>query len=135
MPVEWSERYEVGEARVDKQHKNLFDFVNRLEALILQARAQQHLERGEVENLFTFLDAYVNTHFAYEELCMTLRGCPVAKKNKEAHDKFLHFWTGFMQEYSPDTVPVQALEDLRETLTEWLTQHICKIDSALRRTA
>ncbi|WP_027883329.1 bacteriohemerythrin [Meiothermus rufus] len=129
MPVEWNESYAVGEARIDRQHKNLFDFINRLENLI----AQQRLEPSEVENLFAFLDAYVNTHFAYEELCMRLRGCPIAQKNKEAHDKFLSFWAGFLKEYSPATVSLKALEELQETLTSWLKQHICKIDVKLRQ--
>ncbi len=131
MPVEWNESYAVGEARIDRQHKNLFEFINRLETLI----AQRRLEASEVENLFAFLDAYVNTHFAYEELCMTLRGCPVAKKNKEAHDKFLAFWQGFLKEYTPHSVSLKALEDLQETLASWLRQHICKIDVKLRQEA
>jgi hemerythrin len=74
----------------------------------------------------------MNTHFAYEELCMALRGCKVAQKNKEAHNKFLEFWADFNRTHTPQSISVAALETLLSMLTGWLTQHICKIDVALR---
>jgi hemerythrin len=58
MPIQWSSQYEVGDPRTDSQHKNLFDYVNRIEKLIEQGKARQ-LDRQEVEHLFVFLDAYV----------------------------------------------------------------------------
>lgn len=132
MPVEWSDRFETGDARIDAQHRNLFSYVNRLEGLIMQARAGQGLKPLEVENLLIFLDTYVNTHFAYEELCMSLRKCPVALKNKEEHNKLLEFWGNFRSENTPATTSADALESLHDTLKGWLTNHICKIDVALR---
>ncbi|GIW33501.1 bacteriohemerythrin [Meiothermus sp.] len=133
MPIQWSEQYEVGDPRTDSQHRNLFDYANQIEQLIEQARAGR-LDRQAVEHLFVFLDAYVNTHFAYEELCMALRGCKVAQKNKEAHNKFLEFWTEFNRQHTPQSISTAALENLHATLAGWLTQHICKVDVALRST-
>lgn len=133
MPIQWSHQYEVGDPRTDSQHQNLFEYVNRIEHLIEQGKTGP-LDRREVEHLFVFLEAYVNTHFAYEELCMALRGCKVAQKNKEAHDKFLEFWADFNRTHAPQSISVAALETLHSTLTGWLTQHICKIDVALRNT-
>ncbi|RDI96399.1 hemerythrin [Meiothermus sp. QL-1] len=132
MPIEWNEQYAVGDARTDSQHRNLFTYVNRLEQLIEEGR-KRGLDRQAVENLFIFLDAYVNTHFAYEELCMTLRACPAARKNKEAHDKFLAFWNEFNRQHNPNSVGLVALEELHAALAGWLTQHICRIDVALRK--
>ncbi|MCX7601941.1 MAG: hemerythrin family protein [Meiothermus sp.] len=134
MPIQWSEQYEVGDTRTDRQHQNLFEYVNRIERLIEQGQSGK-LDRREVEDVFVFLDAYVNTHFAYEELCMALRGCKVAQRNKEAHNKFLQLWANFNQEHKPESVSVAALEGLHALLADWLTQHICKIDTALRNTA
>lgn len=133
MPIQWSQQYEVGDPRTDRQHQNLFEYINRIEQLIEQGRAGR-LNSQEVEHLFIFLDAYVNTHFAYEELCMTLRGCKIAQKNKEAHDRFLKFWAEFSRAHTPQNITVAALETLYTTLAGWLTQHICKIDMALRQT-
>ncbi len=131
MPIEWSEQYEVGEPRTDSQHQNLFDYVNRIERLI-ELGKKGWLDRQEVEDIFVFLDAYVNTHFAYEELCMALRGCKVAQSNKEAHNKFLEFWESFNREHTPSSISVTTLKTLHNMLKNWLTQHICKIDMALR---
>lgn len=132
MPVQWGDRFETGEARIDAQHQNLFTYVNRLEDLLMQARAGQELKPLEAKNLLIFLDAYVNTHFAYEELCVSLRKCPVALKNKEEHNRLLEFWTNFRRENALVTTTANALETLHDTLKGWLTNHICKIDLALR---
>lgn len=134
MPIQWDQQYEVGEPRVDSQHRNLFDYVNQLEQIVVQGK-QGHLDRRELENLFVFLDAYVNTHFAYEELCMTLRGCKVAQKNKEAHNRFMDLWAELNRTYTPQNIPLAALEELHAMLASWLTQHICKIDINLKKTA
>jgi hemerythrin len=132
VAVHWNEQYEVGDTRVDSQHKNLFEYVNRLEGIIERGKSGQKLDLTELENLVVFLDMYVNTHFAYEELCMNLRKCPAALQNKDAHNGFLEFWQNFQRENALSNVNLSTLEHLLETLTTWLTNHICKIDVQLR---
>ena len=130
VAIEWSPSYETGEIRIDQQHRNLFDRVNRLERML---EAGEVLDQAEVENLLIFLESYINTHFAYEELCMTLRGCPIARKNKEAHDKLLAFYDDFAQRYAArGKADAAMLRGLHEVLSKWLVGHVCNIDVQLR---
>ncbi|WP_233493118.1 MULTISPECIES: bacteriohemerythrin [unclassified Meiothermus] len=130
VAIEWSPSYETGEMRIDRQHRTLFDRVNRLERML---EAGEVLDQDEVENLLIFLESYINTHFAYEELCMTLRGCPIARKNKEAHDKLLAFYNDFAQRYAArGKADVAMLRELHEVLSKWLVGHVCNIDVRLR---
>lgn len=131
MAMEWSSEYETGEQRVDEQHQNLFSFVNRLEAMVQGGRAGRPIREAEVENLLIFLETYVNVHFAYEELCMTIRRCPVAQKNREAHNKFLEFFGEFSQTVQQG-VSLDDLEELHRVLRLWLASHICNIDVKLK---
>jgi len=133
MAIEWNASYETGEARIDGQHRNLFDYVNRLERLLESTPPGSPPNREEVDNLLAFLESYVNTHFAYEELCMTLRGCPIARKNKEAHDRFLALYADFTQQHKArGGASVEMLRELHGTLKNWLVGHICNIDVQLR---
>lgn len=129
MPIEWKASYETGERRIDGQHRNLFEQVNRLERLLEAAT----LDQSEVENLLIFLESYIHTHFAYEELCMTLRGCPIARKNKESHDRLLRFYADFDRRYKArGRADAGMMRELHEVLKNWLVGHICRIDVQLR---
>lgn len=133
MAIEWSTSYETGEPRIDEQHRNLVGYVNRLERLLESTPPGSPADREEVDNLLVFLESYVNTHFAYEELCMTLRGCPIARKNKEAHDRFLALYDDFTQQHrARGGASIEMLRELHETLKNWLVGHICNIDVQLR---
>lgn len=132
MAIEWKNNYETGDKRIDGQHKNLFEYINRLEGLIQTGQAGRAIDKVEVENLLGFLDSFVNTHFAYEELCMSQRRCPVAAQNKEAHNRFMQVFEDFNQRYAQLGVDLPMLTDLHRTLTYWLTNHICRIDVSLR---
>lgn len=62
-------------------------------------------------------------------------GLQIAQKNKEAHDRFMALWAELNRAYTPQNIPLTALEELHTMLTGWLTQHICKVDIALKKTA
>jgi len=96
MAVMWKDEYSVGVPDIDKQHKKLFDSISNLEKLV----NDDIFEGPEIERLLKFLGAYVQTHFTFEENCMRQHKCPVAAKNKAAHDKFLQYYTEFNTEFA-----------------------------------
>lgn len=132
MAMEWNSLYETGEQRVDSQHQKLFEQVNQLGELIKAGQENHPIDKAELDQLLGFLDTYVNVHFAYEELCMTLRRCPVASQNKDAHNRFIEFYEDFRAQYNKRGANLQLLRHLHQTLTHWLTSHICEIDIKLR---
>lgn len=131
MAIKWSAEYETGERRVDDQHKHLFEYVNQLSGVIEDVKAGQPIPLEAVKDLLTFLDTYFNVHFTYEELCMTIRKCPMAKQNVDAHKKLMEFYGNFYQK-AQDGVSLDMLETLHTALSNWLVNHICKVDMDIR---
>lgn len=133
MPTPWSSDYETGDPRIDEQHKHLFGYVAQLEDIVGRAQKGEELDLKSAHDILFFLDTYVNVHFAYEEICMTIRKCPFAAKNREAHNQLLEFYTGFFEE-AQQNLTLDMLIQLRDTLDAWLVGHICAVDTKLRDT-
>ncbi|MEZ5402010.1 MAG: bacteriohemerythrin [Bryobacteraceae bacterium] len=127
MPVQWESRFETGETRVDDQHRRLFEYVNKLEELI-----QNGFKPHEFDNIVSFLSLYVRVHFVCEESCMSIRHCIVAEKNKAAHQKFLDFFEKFKMDYERRGADKMMVQDLYNAASQWLVNHICRIDVQLR---
>ncbi|MBI1760586.1 MAG: hemerythrin family protein [Acidobacteria bacterium] len=128
MPVYWSVKYATGEETIDAQHQRLFDYVNRLETQLNQDTVE-----GEIVGaVLQYMTMYAQTHFVYEELCMHRVKCPTAKVNQEAHDKFMALVSRYQQQYDKDGATRELVNEMYGTASNWLTNHICKIDTQLR---
>lgn len=128
MAIEWKKDYETGEPKVDSQHKKLFECVNHLERLIQTGNPS----REDLDRLFNFLGMYVQSHFSYEELCMFQHNCPVARKNRDAHQKFTETYKKFLDRYQRFGPQLALLKELHQAAESWLVNHICKVDTHLR---
>ncbi len=128
MPIIWTEDYSVGVEQIDKQHRQLFQFVNSLENLL-----QQGIHSGpEVENLIMFLTTYTKTHFSFEESCMFKYGCSVSKKNKQEHSLFLDHYNETISRYHQEGPSKELLKELHDRISNWLISHICRVDIHLK---
>lgn len=131
MPIEWNRDFETGETRVDKQHQRLFEYVNELHDMITVVKGGHVLDAEKVGDLLFHLESYVTVHFAYEEMCMGIRRCPLAHQNKEAHDKLIAFYGEFLAQ-AKQNLTLDMLITLESTLVSWLKGHICKVDMDIR---
>lgn len=131
MPIKWSAEFASGDREVDNQHIMLFDFVN-----ILEDRINHHpnnpMEKEEITEQLYFLQRYVLVHFEYEEKCMFSHQCPAAQQNKEAHANFIQYFTKFMQDFDEQGPTLELMTGLHSVVSNWLTNHILKIDTSLR---
>ena len=127
MAVTWSETYRVGNPILDRQHRNLFDWINKLEDLI-----EGRPGATPANEIIDFLRTYVRTHFCYEEMCMHRLGCPVAGKNRDAHDRFAEVFHAF-ELRAGRGLTAQLLRQFHATLEGWLVIHIRRIDVEIRR--
>ena len=130
MP-KWKPEFEIGDQQVDSQHKHLFEYVDTLHDFVTAVREGAPLDPVKAEDLLFDLDTYVTLHFAYEEMCMGIRRCPVAAANREAHDRLSAFYADF-REKARQQITLEMLETLENTLTHWLSNHICRIDMDLK---
>ena len=131
MAMQWSDEFASGEPEVDNHHIQLFNFVN-----ILEEKINDHpinpMEKNDIASRLYFLKQYVQVHFEYEEDCMFKHQCPAAQQNKDAHDKFIQYFTEFMQDFNRDGPTLELMTGLHTTVRNWLTNHILKIDISLR---
>jgi hemerythrin len=117
----------TGVEKVDEQHRELFDRINKLHAACLGG-----MGRTELLKMLTFLGDYVKTHFADEEEEMRRLHCPAADQNKAAHAQFLTDFGMLLDTVKSDGVSTGAIVKLQKMLGDWLRNHVCTIDVRLR---
>ncbi len=126
MAMLWRDEYSVHEDRIDEQHKRLFQFVNKLED-----QMKRGVKKDEIDSCMTFLSTYVRIHFLYEESCMFRHKCPIADTNVAAHKKFLEAFDAIKAKYDVQGPTPDVITELYNAASNWLIQHICKIDKQL----
>ncbi len=121
---EWDDRYSVKVPSVDRQHKDLIDYINKL---------QQELESPEpdgfmIELILNGLIGYTNTHFKYEEMLFGMYQYPEKEEHEAAHKRLFGKVAEFTQRYEDGDAGVGA--ELLAFLKKWLNYHILKEDMA-----
>lgn len=126
--IAWQDSYSTGVEELDKQHRDLFKYTNDLEQLL----KDNSLSKNLLDDILRLLNRYIEVHFNREETCMHKHLCPIANKNKDAHQKFIHTFKMMEIEIRTnieDDAPIIKLHHFLET---WLVEHICKIDVQLK---
>lgn len=126
--ITWKESYSTDIPELDKQHKALFDCANELEKTIEDNALSQRI----VDGTLAYLKTYIKVHFGQEEACMNRHNCPIAHKNKEAHQQFIQKFKSMEERIKKDENYVSLVKELHHFLETWLAEHIGKIDSRLK---
>jgi len=127
----WHEKYETGHATIDTQHKMLVTYINRLEGLLKTTNPTRQ-ECEFIVAMVEFLEAYVDSHFQFEEQCMDRYRCPAHGKNKQAHQDFIVFFKHFKERYAAEGFRQDILSELHKNVHDWILGHILQIDTQLR---
>jgi hemerythrin len=117
----------TGDFIVVDYESRLFDMLNDLEKRINKG--------GPPAKMFDVLDglaAYAKEHFTFEERCMEQCACSVAGVNKLAHQRFLRMVSSSLQDLRLQEPTLKVFKSLHSELTDWVCNHICKIDRSLR---
>jgi len=120
--VQWSDDFKTGEKEIDKEHWGLFALINDL------ADKRAHgADESSIASTLQALVAYVDVHFEHEERLMEETGYPELESHKKAHQALDRQVADFQDAYerSPETFDY---ETLMEFLSNWLGQHILKLD-------
>jgi len=126
--IKWEDSYSTGVAELDKQHRNLFQYCNDLGDGIHSGDISQNV----LVQALTFLEKYIEDHFGREETCMHKFACPIAEKNKFAHQKFIESYKNFQRMISENSDSGVILRELHFFLENWLIEHIGGIDVKLK---
>ena len=124
--LEWSSDYEIGNLRIDTQHKHLFKLASRAAGL------KENPEKAELQQLLFRLYAYVEYHFKEEEELMARKRYPKLEEHRELHQAIIRQLNLAME-------TSQSLREMTEKVFEimrtWVTDHILACDSELKACA
>ena len=124
--IEWDEKYSVGVAAVDHEHRELIGLVN---------EAHDRLMRpGGEEAVMDFLGeifARISAHFALEEQIMRARNYDHYDEHKTDHERLLDEIRDMMDDYEDGESFSEAL--LAQQLQAWFTGHFRSHDARLHR--
>jgi hemerythrin len=122
MPV-WTQTLAIGIAEIDRQHRALFERAAKFEAAVKARKPAYHLEE-----LFSYLEHHMQTHFEAEERFMRERGYPHLAEHLKEHLEFkrtLHSLLPHWESEGESPALVMALVGL---LDQWLTEHVSTSD-------
>lgn len=120
----WSEKYRLGIEAVDRQHRQLFELIAKLDRLVdVQASP------GELQAAFAQFVRWAEIHFASEAMLLETTGYPGVEAHVKEHAAFLD--TLARNVGLGGSRPVAITEaKLSGLLTRWLQNHILAEDRA-----
>ena len=117
----WDEKYSVKVSEMDRQHKKLFDIINRLHDEMKAGTASKSMPVIVRELL-----EYTKTHFSQEETLMKNNDYPGISEQETLHRKFVSEIEKVKQDIDSGK-PVFATKTMN-FLKDWLLGHIIGID-------
>ena len=121
----WDDSYATGEPAIDLQHKQffvvLFEFAEKLE---------QGKGAKELSKLLIFLKYYGEWHFGREEKSVACFNCPMACENIDAHKNYMVTIDSLLEQIRCSGTSEELANSSYGLLTDWLVNHIMKIDKA-----
>ncbi len=128
--ITWQESLSTHDERTDSQHRVLIEQFNKLEEIMnTQSGAEFRRAAGEV---LDFLQFYATWHFAEEEKRMEQLHCAVAEENKRQHAIFLSMFGEFYERWQTSKMDSELARSTYKVMSEWIVNHIQKIDTQLR---
>ena len=117
----WSEKYQVGIAFADVQHKQLVDIINRLHQALVDGKGRIVIGRTLDE-----LIRYTQAHFAAEEKVLQSCGYPDLLAHHSEHERLAYAVLEFYQKLMSNEMgmTVQAVDFLKN----WLKEEILDVD-------
>lgn len=122
--LHWEDRYSVGVAAVDHEHKELIELINRL-----YEEAATRGSKEAVVNFFGDLFRTVSAHFALEERLMRERGYDRLIQHKNDHERLLDEIRDIMEDFNASDRFDDRL--LAERLDAWFCRHFESHDARL----
>ena len=117
----WSDKYSVGNAEIDSQHKKLFDILNRLFDICI---GKNQVDTGE--SVIDELESYTDYHFKFEEQHMRDIGYKDIDNHMAGHNFFTHEIMFAKRRNAQDRANTD--NKLIEFLSNWLIQHVTEED-------
>ena len=127
-PCEFTQEYMTGIGLIDKEHKVLFEILDRANRLVKDYVSGDTYDA--IMEILQELKEYTVHHFADEEAYMESIHYQGLEAQKRAHEAFIARIDGIREEDVVEN-PGAYLESLMEFLIGWLIQHILHADKKI----
>jgi hemerythrin len=117
----WSEKYHVGIAFADVQHKQLVEIINRLHRALVDGKG-----RTVIGKTLDELIHYTRAHFAAEEQVLQSCGYPDFRAHHSEHECLAYAVIEFYQRLMSNEIRLTAHS--ADFLKEWMGQEILEVD-------
>jgi hemerythrin len=124
--MEWSDKFSVGIATIDSQHRELFKRINDLVVAIKERRCKE-----EIDKTIRFLEDYARVHFSEEEKHMRRTHYPGYEEQIEEHRQYLAGIADLKLRASLPRVPGSSYDlsaTTNQMVVDWIVKHILKVD-------
>lgn len=121
--ITWTDAMGVGVQKVDDQHKQLVEQINKLHTAMMERRGAE-----VVGSTLEFLKNYAITHFATEEGLMRVYAYPNYEAHKKLHDDFKVDFLKLAKEITDNPHSSMVTLEVENRLSTWLVNHIKRVD-------
>lgn len=118
----WDDKYLLGVAAIDRQHRQLFDLIAELNTLVAA-----HAGAGEIQAVLQRFLCWAQSHFASEETLLSVTGYPGLAAHEQEHAEFLATLEKNLKLIASRPLSITQ-SDVAALLTNWLQAHILKND-------
>lgn len=116
MLPKWDNSFSVHNAKIDEQHKKLFELTAKVEIV-----SDRSVSKNEVKELLAEFFNYMKDHFNDEEKYMQLIGYPELEEHRRIHKEIIQTMINLIKS-------IKSTNDLKEKLyiiaKKWLLEHI-----------
>lgn len=121
--IEWDDKFSVGIALIDEQHKMLIQRLNDLSKAI-----EMNQSVGEIVRVLGFLIEYTNFHFSTEEKHMIENNYPGLNYHRTQHEEFKTTLTHLTGDFEEEGATKALADSINVFLTNWLLTHFQEVD-------
>jgi hemerythrin len=114
-----TEDMEIGVEKVDTQHRELINRINKL-----LAAGESATSEAETQKTIDYLGEYVIKHFRDEEELQIKSNYPKYTEHKEKHAFFINDFSKLKKEFADKGNSFEFTMKLNDSLINWITNHI-----------
>ena len=122
----WDDSYCIGVKKIDEQHMQLFDTVNKLLDAIEAGTGKEELKKS-----LDFLASYTVGHFADEEELQRSYDFPDYDRHKRIHEKFTKTALDLIAQFESFGSSEALVKEVKRKVGDWLVSHVRGQDSKI----
>jgi len=126
MEFNWDKKWSVGIDKIDHQHKELFDRINKLVSAMREGKG-----KDEVIETLSFLEEYVIKHFNDAEEMQRKSNYPKYDIQHKQHEEFKEELRELRKVFEKAGVSALFVINVQQKMSSWWRKHIRELDRDL----